>query len=130
MADAFFDTNVVLYLLSGDARKAGRAESLLALGGTVSIQVLNEFASVAARKLALSYAEIREILAAVRAVCTVRPLDLETHEVALDLAERYGFAVYDALIVAAALRAACSVLYTEDLQDGQKIAGLTVRNPF
>ena len=52
-ADVFFDTNVLLYLLSDDATKADRAESLLASGGTISVQVLNEFASVAAGKLAM-----------------------------------------------------------------------------
>lgn len=130
MADAFFDTNVLLYLLSEDAKKADRAESLIAAGGVVSVQVLNEFASAGARKLGLSVREIREILSTVRAVCAVRPLDVETHDLALDLAERHRFSIYDALIVAAASRAACSILYTEDLQPGQKIGGLLVQNPF
>lgn len=128
--DAFFDTNVLLYLLSADAAKADRAEELIAAGGVVSVQVLNEFASVAARKLALAIPDIREILATVRAVCTVVPLDIETHDVALDLAERYTLSIYDALIVAAALRVGCTVLYTEDLHPGQRIGQLTIRNPF
>ena len=53
-ADRFFDTNVLLYLLSKDTAKADRAEILLASGGVISVQVLNEFASVASRKLALT----------------------------------------------------------------------------
>ena len=61
-ADSFFDTNVLLYLLSTDGARADRAEALLASGGTISVQVLNEFASVASRKLAMSISEIREIL--------------------------------------------------------------------
>ena len=129
-AEAFFDTNVLLYLLSADSAKADRAEALMAKGGVVSVQVLNEFASVATRKLAMTFGEIREILATVRAVCPVRPLDIETHELALDLAERHRFSVYDSLILAAALRAGCATLYTEDLQDGQTIETLTIRNPF
>lgn len=128
--DAFFDTNVLLYLLSDDAAKAGRAEALLAEGGTVSVQVLNEFAAVAQRKCAMAYGEIREALATVRAVCAVAPLDLETHDLGLDLAERYRFSIYDGLILAAALRAGCRVLYTEDLQDGQMIDRLTISNAF
>ena len=129
--ESFFDTNILLYLLSGENDKADRAEAVLAQGGTISVQVLNEFAAVAARKLGLSYVEIREVLEPVRAVCAVEPLTLKTHDLGLHLAERYGFSVYDALIVAAALLAGCRTLYTEDLQDGQSIEGrLTVRNPF
>ncbi|MGH6932028.1 MAG: PIN domain-containing protein [Dongiaceae bacterium] len=129
-ADAFFDTNVLLYLLSADSAKADRAEALLAGGGVVSVQVLNEFASVAARKLGLEIAAIREVLATVRAVCGVKPVDIETHDLALDLAERWGFSIYDCLIVAAALRAGCKTVYSEDLQPGQRIDKLTIRNPF
>ena len=92
--------------------------------------VLNEFASVASRKLAMTIPEIREILSTIRAVCIVKPLDIDTHELGLDMAERYGFSIYDGLIVAAAMRAGCSILYTEDLRQGQVIDQLTVRNPF
>jgi len=129
-AEVFFDTNILLYLLSGDATKADRAEALAADGGVTSVQVLNEFASVAMRKLDMRLAEIRKILSTIRAVCAVNPVDIETHELGLDLVERHHLAVYDALIVAAALQAECTVLYTEDLQHGQKFGGLTIRNPF
>jgi len=129
-ADCFFDTNVLLYLLSKDAAKADRAEALLATGGTVSVQVLNEFASVATRKLAMTIPEIREILSTIRAVCVVRSLDIETHELGLEMAERYGFSIYDGLIVAAAVRAGSAILYTEDLQQGQVIDQVTIQNPF
>ena len=95
-ADCFFDTNILLYLLSADAAKAGRAEVLLAGGGVVSVQVLNEFASVASRKLAMTISEIRDILSVVRAVCIVRILDIETHELGLDLVERYRFSTMTA----------------------------------
>ena len=130
-ADAFFDTNVVLYLVSEDAAKADRAEELLAAGGVISVQVLNEFAAVASRKLRMSWSEIRDALSSVRAVCAVHPISAETHERALQIAERYGLSIYDALIVAAALLADCRTLYTEDMQDGQLIERqLKVRNPF
>ena len=128
--DSFFDTNVLLYLLSKDTAKADRAEALLASGGVVSIQVLNEFASVASRKLAMTIPEIREILSTIQGVCIVKPLDIETHKLGLELAERYGFSIYDGMIVAAAVRAECTILYTEDLQQGQMIAKLQIRNPF
>jgi predicted nucleic acid-binding protein len=129
--DDFFDTNVVLYLLSADPAKADRAEELLAIGGTISVQVLNEFVAVASRKLHMSWIEIREVLAQVRAVCAVEPVTIETHERALRLAERYGISIYDALIVSAALLANCKTLHSEDMQDGQVIERqLTIRNPF
>lgn len=66
VAERFFDTNVLLYLLSADTAKADRAEIELSRGGVLSVQVLNEFASVASRKLTMSITEIREMLATIR----------------------------------------------------------------
>jgi predicted nucleic acid-binding protein len=127
----FFDTYVLLYLLSGDASKADRAEALIVVGGVISVQVLNEFASVGSGKLGMSWAEIREILKSIRAVCRVEPISVETHDRGLALSENYGFSIYDSMILASALLAGCKVVFTEDLQDGQCIDGrLTVRNPF
>jgi predicted nucleic acid-binding protein len=128
---AFFDTNVLLYLLSKDEAKADRSEELLAAGGVVSVQVLNEFASVASRKAAMSWADIREVLSQVRLLCSVEPISLGTHDRALLVAGRYGLSLYDSVIVAAALLAGCTTLYSEDLQHGQLIdRQLTLRNPF
>ena len=129
-AEVFFDSNILLYLISEDAAKARRSEALLSAGAVISVQVLNEFAAVAIGRKAVDFAELRDILSAIRVACTVRPLDIETHELGLDVAERYRFSIYDSLIVAAALRAGCSTLYTEDLQNGQTIERLTTRNPF
>jgi len=130
-AEVFFDTSVVLYLLSADAQKADRVEALLAGGGTISVQVLNEFAAVARRKSALSWQEVREALSVVRATCVTYPVTEDTHDRGVDLAERYGFALYDSMIVAAAQGAGCTTLFSEDLQHRQIIDGtLTVRNPF
>jgi len=127
----FLDTNVILYLLSEDTAKADRAEALLAAGGTVSVQVLNEAVSVMTRKLKMNLDEIREILAGVRHYCTVEPLTAEIHHKALDVMGRYGFSVYDSLIIAAAIQAGCDTLYSEDLQDGFRADDvLTIVNPF
>ena len=127
-AERFVDTNVLLYLLSGDQRKADRAEEVLAGGATISVQVLNEFASVASR---MSLTEVQEALEPIKLVCTVVPLTVAIHERALKLAQRHRFAIYDALIVGAALEHGCAWLCTEDLQDGQVIEkSLTIRNPF
>ncbi len=130
-ADSFFDTNIVLYLLSADTVKADRAEQLIASGGKISVQVLNEMAAVARRKLAMSWREIREVIRQVRAVCHVTPLTVETHERGLQVAEHLGLSVYDGMIVASALLSGCAILYTEDLQTGRIIdQQLTIRNPF
>lgn len=130
-AESFFDTNILLYLLSGDAAKADRAEALLGQGGHISVQVLNEFASVASRKLKLSYAEVREILTPIRMVCEVHALTPDTHDLGIQLAEGYALSVYDALIVASAQLAGCQTLFSEDMQDGQLFGQtLRIRNPF
>jgi predicted nucleic acid-binding protein len=129
-AKPFLDTNVVLYLLSADAAKADRAEELLAGGAIISVQVLNEFAAVAFRKLDMSWSEIRDALGPIRAVCEVEPVSVATHDRALEIAERYGISIYDATIVASALGAGCETLHSEDLQNGQVIEKLTIRNPF
>lgn len=127
----FFDTNVLLYLLSEDDRKADRAEAIIASGGIINVQVLNEFASVASRKLRMSYAEIRDVLATVRGVCQIQTVTVDTHDRGLDIAERFGFSLYDSMIVSSALQSGCSVLYSEDMQHGQEIdAQLVVINPF
>jgi predicted nucleic acid-binding protein len=130
-ANGFFDTNILLYLFSGDVDLADRAESIVVSGGVISVQVLNELASVAFRKLKLSYPEICETLTIVRAVCKVQPLTIETHELGLEIAERYGYALYDSMIIGAALQARCTTLYSEDMQHGQEIEGrLKLVNPF
>ena len=130
-AEAFFDTSVVLYLLSDNADKANRLEELLERKGAISVQVLNEFATVAKRKRALSFAEIREVLGTVRTVCVTHPVTIESHDRGLDIAERYGFSLYDSMIVASALLAGCKTLYSEDLQHRQIIdKTLTILNPF
>ena len=127
---AFFDTNVPLYLLAGDAGKAGRAEDLLTAGGTISVQVLNEFVAVARRKHAAPWPQIEDALAALRHVCRVVPLTVATHERALALAKRFGYPIYDATIAASAMEAGCRTLFSEDFQHGQKLEGVTILDPF
>lgn len=127
----FFDTTVLIYAVSRDDPGAEIAEELLSRGGSISVQVLNEFAAVARRKLAMPWDEIAEALGAIRALCKpVVPLSTELHEEGLRLAARYGYHIYDALVLAAAIEADCDVLYSEDMQDRQRIGRLTIHNPF
>ena len=130
-ADPFFDTSVLLYLLSGDTAKADRIEALLSSRGVVSVQVLNEFAVVALRKLKMPLNEVREILDTIRAVCAVEPVTVETPDRGLAVIERYKFSLYDSMLVAAALIAGAKIIYSEALQHGQLIDNqLRITNPF
>ncbi|MEY3385808.1 MAG: hypothetical protein RIR53_619 [Bacteroidota bacterium] len=130
-AKTFVDTNVLLYLLSDDPRKASTVERLLKLRPTISVQVLNEVVSVATRKLRMPLPEVLELCQAVRLHCNVETITPDHHDLALSLMLRYRFNVYDSLIVASALIAGCRTLCTEDLQHGQAIMKqLKVKNPF
>lgn len=128
---AFFDTNVLIYAFAEDDPRSRIAERLLAGGGVVGVQVLNEFVAVAVRKLAMSWDEVLEALSALRVLFpSPTPLTVQTQEAALRIAGRYGYHIYDSLVIAAALEARCDILFSEDLNAGQVIEGLTVRNPF
>ncbi|MEO0622200.1 MAG: PIN domain-containing protein [Pseudomonadota bacterium] len=126
----FFDTNVILYLLSAETAKADTAEALLADGGTISVQVLNEAASVMRRKLGMGWDDVLEVLDGVKQVLDIRSLTLEVHARGLVIARETGFGVYDSLIVAAAVEAGAGVLYTEDMQAGRTVHGVKLVNPF
>jgi predicted nucleic acid-binding protein len=130
-AKTFIDTKVLLYLLSSDVTKADRAETVLRSGGLISVQVLNEIANVARRKLAMAWVDINELMTLIRSLCPVESLTVEMHERGRQVAERYGLSVYDAMIAAAALVSGCETLYSEDMQDGLLIdQQLRIRNPF
>jgi predicted nucleic acid-binding protein len=130
-ADVFFDTAVLVYAVTENDPRTPAAIKLLSAGGTLSVQVLNEFALVARRKHGMNWDEVRTAVAFVRSLCHEPvPLSVRIHEAGVGIAARYGFHVYDSMIIAAALDAGCKTLFTEDLQDGQKIETLTVRNPF
>jgi predicted nucleic acid-binding protein len=130
-ADAFIDTNVLIYLLSKDEEKADCTEAVLQSASVISVQVLNEMVNVARRKLTLSWEEIAEFSDLIRALCSVKPLTIETHDKDRTIAERYKLSVYDAMIVSAALLADCKTLYSEDMQDGLLIDDqLRIINPF
>src|ERR1700722_328150 len=131
MPGSFLDSNIVLYLASEDVAKADRAQELVAVGGTISVQVLNEIANVSRRKMGLSWAETRNFLLMIRGLLEVKPITIEIHDVGISLAERYQLSVYDSMIVAAALSAECDTLLSGHLQDGFLINGrLRVLNPF
>jgi predicted nucleic acid-binding protein len=127
---AFFDTNILVYTASSDAKKQ-RAAECLASGGLASVQVLNEFVHVARRKLRHDWPQVELALGLFRAsLDDVVPVTLDTHTRAVLLAREHDLSFYDALIVAAALEAGCDTLFSEDMQHGCKFGGLMIVNPF
>ena len=129
--ERFFDTNILIYAFAAGDRRSARAEALLAEGGVIGVQVLNEFTSVVRRKLRWEWPEVEAALAVIAELAgPVRPLTADIHGKAVELARANALSFYDALIVAAAADAGCHVLLTEDLQHGRKVSGVTIKNPF
>lgn len=130
MSAEFADTNVILYLLD-DGPKADRAEEILGQGPRISVQVLNEALVNCRRKAGLNWEETGAFLAGVQSLCTVEDLTVQTHQIGRALAEKYQLSVYDAMIVAAALIAGCTTLWSEDMHDGLLVEDqLRIVNPF
>lgn len=131
MPVSFLDSNVLLYQFSDETEKSERAEALVREGGVISIQVLNEIASVARRKMGMSWREVRALSETLRALLKVIPLDEEIHAYGLSLCERYSISVYDSMIVAAAIASGCERLWSEDMHDGLLVDDrLAISNPF
>ena len=128
----FFDTNILVYSIARRVERTEVADALLAQGGYVSVQVLNELTAIARRKLGMSWQEVSLALAANRTLChSPLPIRVTTHESALGIGARYEYTIFDSLILASALEARCTTLYSEDHQSGQTIDDqLTIRNPF
>ncbi len=128
---AFFDTNILIYAFSdGDPRRNAALDLLLA-GGLVGVQTLNEFVNVERNKLKLSWSVTLDRLRVIEQLCPPPiPLTAATHGRGLQIAQGFGYRIYDSLMLAAAVEASCTVFYSEDLHEGQAIGDLTIRNPF
>ncbi len=130
MASAL-DTNVLVYLLSSDVRKADISKRLLNDDIIIGVQVLNELTNVARRKAGLDWPEIDRLVDGIKRLCTVMPLTIDNHDDGRRLARRYGLSMYDALICSAALDAKASPLYSEDMHHGLVIDDvLRIVNPY
>ena len=129
--ERFFDTNVLIYAFASGEPRSATAEALLAAGGVIGVQVLNEFTSIARRKLAWAWRDVEAALAIIGELLgEARPLTAGIHAEAVGLARDHALSFYDALIIAAAAAAGCRVLYSEDLQHGRSFGAVTVENPF
>ena len=132
MSDSrFFDTNILIDAFAADDPRSARAEALLADGGIIGVQVLNEFTNVTRRKLGWQWKQVEAALAVIEELLgPARPLTVAVHMQALALARDHKLPFYDALIIAAAIEARCQVLCSEDLQHGRKFSALLIENPF
>ena len=127
----FFDSNVVLYLLSDNQTKANCCEEIVEQGGVISVQVLNECVNVMLKKLTMARPEIDEFLAVIKSISDIVPLSVEVHEGALELLDKYQLSWYDALIVSAAIESDCDTLWSEDMHNGLVVnKTMTIRIPF
>ncbi|MDE2376770.1 PIN domain-containing protein [Bradyrhizobium sp.] len=126
----FFDSNILIYAYSTDVRRH-RALATIAGGGVISAQVLNEFTNVLRNKQKQDWPVIEAAVRSIRfRFPDIVPLTADIHATALVLASNHALAFYDALIVAAAIEAGCDTLYSEDMQHGRSIGGLSIVNPF
>jgi predicted nucleic acid-binding protein len=137
-AEYFIDTNLFIYQLEAlDEHKTVTAERIIRRGietgnACISFQVVQECLNTVLRKAAipLDTEQTRTYLEAVLAPLFQVSASIPLYQRALDIQARYRYSFYDALIIAAALEAGCTRLYSEDLQHGQRIEGLTIENPF
>ena len=134
----FIDTNIIIYSFDKNAQEKNTvAKSLIAEAlehskGIISFQVIQEFLNVSLRKFQspLKFTDCEKYLNLVlEPLCDVFP-DIELYHHALGIMERWQYSFYDSLIISAALRGDCTLLYSEDLQHDQKIEKLTIKNPF
>lgn len=138
VAESFIDTNLFIYQLeASDERKLEIADTIIrravATGDAcISFQVVQETLNLVVRKaeVPLDTVSAQVYLETVLAPLYRIPASVALYQRGLELQARYRFAFYDALIVAAALEAGCSRLWTEDMQHGQRIEGVTIENPF
>jgi predicted nucleic acid-binding protein len=124
------DTNILIYLYDSSEKKRSIAENILAKSPKISTQVISEYINVTRRLLSLSKIDVLTQCAALLKDCEIIPVSSGTLTVAAGLIHKYDLQIFDAIIVASALEASCSVLYSEDMQHGLVIDNLTILNPF
>lgn len=128
---AFFDTNILVYALENTGR-GDIARGLIAADGGIAVQSLNELALVLRRKYRRGHAEmLADVMEMAELFVEPVPLTMNIHREGLRLAARYQLAIYDSMLLAAALSTNSTIFYSEDMADGQIIDGrLIIRNPF
>lgn len=134
----FIDTNIIIYSFDQTQKRKKKisqkliGDALENATGIISYQVIQEFLNVATGKFKapLSYQDCQKYLNIVlEPLCEVFS-SLELYHQTIDIMERWQYSFYDSLIIAAALKGNCSIIYSEDLQHEQKIMDVTIMNPF
>ncbi len=131
MPDKFFlDSNIVIYALGDDLKKKSIAQDLLSQKPVLSTQVLTEVSQVSLRKLKLEHDLVSQWVGLLSHQTHILPISSEMIQEAIKISQKYQYSFYDSLIISAAVHAEVDILYSEDMQDGQKIRGLKITNPF
>jgi predicted nucleic acid-binding protein len=126
----FIDSNIIIYAFSDDPRRE-TAIDVIAAGGVITIQILNEVANVLLRKLHMPAREVEQAVSVVASrFGDVFQITRDLQTEALDLVGAHGFSFFDALHVAAALYHGCDLFLSEDLQHGRLVGPLAISNPF
>jgi predicted nucleic acid-binding protein len=127
---AFIDSNIIVYAFSDDPRRETAIE-VIAAGGVITIQILNEVANVLLRKLHMPTREVKHAVSVVASrFGDIPPITRDLQMEALDLVDTHCFSFFDALHVAAALHHGCDHFLSEDLQHGRLVGPLAISNPF
>ncbi|QJD97732.1 PIN domain-containing protein [Mucilaginibacter robiniae] len=129
----FLDSNILVYTYSStEPEKQAIARQLVIKNNSfISTQVLQELCNIVTRKFKFSYPVAIQAIEECSANNDVHVNSGNTVLQACRVADRYGFSFYDSLIIAAAIESNCSILYSEDMRDGQLIEGvITIKNPF
>jgi len=131
LVNSFVDSNIILYLLDKDSDKKEKAEKIIASSPFLNSQVLVEVGNVCKRKFGYSKYDILNIWSDLINDCICVNIEETTMKYAIDLIKRYDFQLFDSIVIASALETNCSILFSEDMQDGMILEGkLTIINPF
>ena len=131
MPDKFFlDSNIIIYALSDVSDKKIIAQDLLDQAPILSTQVLTEVSQVCLKKLKLEHTLVNEWITLLGTQTHIVTISLEIIQYALAIAKDYQYSFYDSLIIATSIHAGVSILYSEDMQHGQKIETIKIINPF
>jgi predicted nucleic acid-binding protein len=129
----FIDTNILVYFVSDDKAKRTKAEDIIFSENikVLSTQVINEFINVSFKKNIVTEIELNSLLNDFINNFEINLIHSYTIKSAVDTKIKYQYSYYDSLIIASALENNCDTLFSEDLQNNQKIEeSLTIINPF
>ena len=130
-----FDTNILFYSIdASDPRKHSRARRIIGLADpervSILLQTLGELANAITRRHPALLSQAEQLIHTVSGMFTVVPMDFNDVSNALLVQSKHKLPFWDAVLWATARRAGCNTLFSEDLQDGRILGGVTIRNPF